>query len=116
MLPNLLKLLVGITAVATAATSVHLLGAGFWSLLFFVLGAFLVIAAFVNRLHEIAVAIGRSVGVLSLLGLGLLLLAATVGGSFNVSDGVEIIVVGLFVLSCLGGGFFFVKFRKPGAD
>ena len=67
---------------------------------------------FFEKLNALSVVIVRVSGVLSTLALLLLLLAATVGGSFNLSKSNEIFVAMLFILSIFGLSAFFWSIKN----
>jgi len=48
-------------------------------------------------------------GVLSLFALALLLIAATIGGSFHMSESNQIVAVALALMALFGGAFFLKK-------
>lgn len=110
-----LKVILSATAIAICAYGILEFGPSIWPLLFLVLGVFILVSLFVPRFHLPALIIGRIMGVLSLLALALLMLAATTGGSFRLSASNELIAVALAIMSFAGCALFLARTRTPHA-
>ncbi len=81
-------------------------------MLFSALSIFIFVSLFFPKLNTAAVVIARVMGVLSLLAFVLLLIAATIGGSFHMSESNQIIAVALALMAFFGCAFFLVKDRN----
>ena len=92
---------VAVTAVPIYSMSVFE-GPGFWSWSFLAVAVFILVSVFVARLDAISRIAGISVGALSALGLVLLLIAGTIGGSFHLSESNVVLAVLLGFLSVAG--------------
>ena len=109
---SLFKLLLAGVTLATCIYSMSVFGPGLWSVAIAVTGVVVLLSAFVRSLRSTGTVLARLLGVLAVVGLGLLLLASTVGGSARMSDSNQIIAVGLFVMSAIGFAFFFIRLEK----
>lgn len=111
-----LRILLGSCLAATCLYGLNTFGPSFWPTLMLILSGVLVASAFVSWLEDIASAIARFVGVLSLVAFGLLMLAGTTGGSFRLSASSEIIAFALLTVGALGCAFFAVKTEANTVD
>ena len=102
MLINLLKWLFSASAILASLYSMETFGAGLWSFLFLAIGLLVLLSLWIRKINPVAVVLARIAGVLSLLALGLLLLAATTGGSFRLSDSNQDFALMLALLSMFG--------------
>ena len=94
-----------IFSVCTAVTSLSSLvifGLSWWPLLFLAIAAFVSLSLFFKPLGYIAILLARISGVLALMGLALLMLAATVGGSFHLSPS-NWLMAGLMLTMAISG-------------
>jgi len=107
-----LKLFFSITTLGLCLYGIQVFGTGLWPTLFALGGGFVLLSLFLPVLDPAAVVFAGVMAALSLLGLGLLLLAATIGGSFHLAPSNQIIAVGLALLGLSGGALFLVGFRK----
>ncbi len=107
MLTQLFKLLFSISATATSLFSIDIFGPGLWSLLFLGIALVVALSVFFRILHTTAVYISRISGVLVSVALILLLIAATTGGSFNMSESNEFFGFMLALLAFFGLSAFF---------
>lgn len=107
---GIVRVIFAAAALAFAWFSIALDGGGLWSAIA-AAGALLVLSSlFLPLLDVPARAIVRLAGILALLAIVLTVLAATVGGGFNISPEVQPLLVCLVVLALL------TPFeRKPGA-
>lgn len=83
-----------------------------WLILFSTLSVFLLVSIYFTRLNSMAVIVARIMGVLSLLGFALLLLASTIGGSSHMSESNLIVAVALVLMALFGCAFFLVRSGK----
>jgi hypothetical protein len=83
-----------------------------WPILLSALSFFIFVSLFFPKLNTAAVVIARIMGVLSLLAFALLLLASTIGGSFNMSESNQTIAIALVLMSLFGCAFFRIKSRN----
>jgi len=111
MVTGFLKLFFVVTAVAASTYSMNMLGLGLWSWLFLVLAFLVLLSVFVAWLDPLSIIIGIVSGILSGIALVLLLLAATVGGSFSMSESNVVFSFWLALLSFFGLMAFFWKNR-----
>lgn len=103
------KLLFSIAAIATSVYSMSAFGPGMWSWIFVAVGLVVLISTFLPRLDRLARVLGQVSGALSGLALVLVLLAATVGGSFRMSESNVVFAFMLAGLTVLGLSAFFWK-------
>lgn len=101
-----LKVLFSAATIGASVYSMSVFGPGLWSWTFLVLAGLVLLSIPLPRLDRLAISIGKVSGVLALLALALLFIAATTGGSFRVSDdnaafGVLLAVMAVFGLSAL---------------
>jgi len=108
----LLKLFFSITTLALCLYGMRVFGVGLWSTLFALGGGFIFLSLFLPVLDPVVMVLAGVMGALSLLGLGLLLLAATTGGSFHLAPGDQIFALGLGLLGLSGCGLFLVIFFR----
>jgi len=109
---SILKLLLSTTTTATCLYGVNVFGFSMWPILFSALSFFIFVSLFFSKLNTAAVVIARIMGVLSLLAFALLLLASTIGGSFNMSESNQTIAIALALMSLFGCAFFRIKSRN----
>ncbi|GAA0199109.1 hypothetical protein GCM10009123_03040 [Kangiella japonica] len=112
----LLKVLLSSITLATCFYAAGAFGIGIWTILFFILGVFLLLSVYFKRFYTASVMMARAMGVLSLVAFLLLMLAATVGGSFNLSESNKVVAVSLAVMTVLGCAFFLVKSKHSGEN
>lgn len=108
---GLFKLIFVIAAGAASTYSISEFGPGMWSYIFVGVAALVFISTFVKALDALAIVLGALSGGLSAAALGLLLLAATVGGSFSMSESNVIFTYLLVFLALSGLSAFFWKDR-----
>ncbi|UPW19595.1 hypothetical protein M0C34_04770 [Agarivorans sp. TSD2052] len=104
---SILKCLFSLVTVAASLSSLLAFGVSWWPLLFIGLALFVAASVYFQSIDYIAILLARVGGVLALLGLALLMLAATVGGSFHLSPS-NWLMAGMMLLMALFGlsGFF----------
>ena len=105
----ILKLLLSITTLSVCLYGVNVFGFSFWPILFSALSVFIIVSLFFRKLNTAAVVIARIMGVLSLFALALLLIAATIGGSFHLSVSNQIVAVALALMALFGCALFLIK-------
>lgn len=108
----LLKLLFSVATLALCGYSLNVFGPGPWWTLFILGAALVLVSVAVPRLHLPAVIIAGVMGILSLLGLALLLLAGTVGGSFHLSPSNQVLALGMAAMGILGCACLLLGVRK----
>jgi hypothetical protein len=104
-----LKLLLAVTTLAVCIYGVKVFGFSIWPLGFSILSGLLLFSIYYPKINQAAVTIAKIMGLLSLLALALLLLAATIGGSFYLSPSNQIIAIGLALMAVFGCGIFLIK-------
>ena len=112
----LLKTLLSVSALALCIYGLLTFDFNMWPLLFSVFSLLIFFSIFFENLNMAAIIVARIMGVLSLLALLLLLLAATVGGSFHLSQSNLIVAVGLATIALCGCGFFFIRISKQSLE
>lgn len=112
---SVLKLFLAVALALTCLYSMNTFGFSLWFPAFMLLSIVLVASIFIPGLRLLAWAAGCLVGVCSLLGLALLLLAGTIGGEFNLSESNELVALGLVIISLLGCSLFLFKEASPKA-
>lgn len=105
------KVLFAAAALAASGYSMLAFGPGMWSWIFVGVGLTVLVSVFLPQLDLAASMLGRVSGVLSGLAFFLLMLAATVGGSFNMSESNVVFAVMLAVLAVLGLSAFYWRSR-----
>ena len=105
------KLLFVLAAASASAYSMSVFGPGMWSWIFLGITFLVLVSVFVASLDVFAIILGCVSGVLAGLALALLMLAATVGGSFNMSDSNVVFAVLLVFLMIFGFTAFFWENR-----
>ncbi len=111
---RILKILLSLTTLAACLYGVNVFGLSMWPLLFSGLGLFMLVSLFFPWLDTAAVVMARIMGLLSFAAFALLMLAATVGGSFHLSASNQTVAVFLALMAMLGCAFFVVKIKKAG--
>lgn len=109
MIVSALKVILSFSIITTCIYSINIFEAGMWSIVFLVVGLIILFSVFINSINNLAIILSRVTGVLSLLCLLLLLLAGTIGGSFNMSESNEFIGFALLIITVLGCSFFLVE-------
>ena len=107
MLTALTKILFVAAAGAASIYSMSIFGPGLWSWVFGGIALAILFSIFVASLDPVAIVLGKISGILSGLALTLLLIAATTGGSFNMSESNEVFAYMLGILSVFGISAFF---------
>ncbi|WP_221076233.1 hypothetical protein [Agarivorans aestuarii] len=113
----LARLIFSVCTVVTCLSSLVILGLSWWPLLFLALAAFVCLSIYIKALDYIAILLARIGGVLALLGLALLMLAATVGGSFHLSPS-NWLMAGLMLTMAISGlsAFFWQPAESQNAE
>jgi len=109
---SILNLLLSITTLAVCLYGVNVFGFSLWPILFSAMSIFLLVSTFSKKFNTAAIVIARIMGVLSLLAFVLLLLAATIGGSFHLSESNQIVAVALALMALFGCASFFIGNRN----
>lgn len=102
MIVNLLKWLFAASAIIFTIYSIRLFGEGVWAFAVFAVGMIVLLSVWIRRINPVGVWLARIGGVLSLVAFGLLMLAATVGGSFRLSQSNQEMAMLLVMLSVFG--------------
>ena len=111
MLTGIYKLLFVSAVAGACGYSMSILGAGMWAWLLLLVAGFVLVSVFVPSLDHMATILGKISGLLAVLALALLLLAATVGGSFRMSESNAIFAVLLVLVALFGLAAFFWENR-----
>ena len=99
---DLLKWLFAASAIMTSLFSINVFGEGIWSFVFLGIAMVVVLSLWIRQLIPLGVLLARIAGVLSVMALGLLMLAATTGGSFNLSESNQQFALMLVMMSVFG--------------
>ena len=99
---DLLKWMFVASTIMTSLFSMQVFGTGLWSFVFLGIAIVVVLSIWIKKLIPLGVLLARIAGVLSVLALGLLMLAATTGGSFNLSESNQQFAMMLVLLSVFG--------------
>lgn len=108
----ILKTLLSVSTLALCTYGLFTFDFNMWPMLFSVFALVIFFSIFVEPLNMAAIIVARIMGVMSLFALLLLLLAATVGGAFHLSQSNLIVAVGLAMIALCGCGFFFIRISK----
>ncbi|GAB1621213.1 hypothetical protein AAOGI_12630 [Agarivorans albus] len=110
----LARLIFSICTAVTSLSSLVIFGLSWWPLMFLALASFVILSLYFKGLDYIAILLARICGALALLGLALLMLAATVGGSFHLSPS-NWLMAGLMLTMSLSGlsAFFWQQAEPP---
>ncbi|MDO6684001.1 MULTISPECIES: hypothetical protein [unclassified Agarivorans] len=108
------KWLFGLITVATSGISLLVFGLSWWPLVFVFLGLFVIASNYWQSIDYIATLLARLGGVLALLGIALLLIAANVGSSFHLSPSYWVMIGLMSLMAVLGcSGFFWAQSLEP---
>ena len=99
------------SAGSTCLYGMSVFGISAWAIAILLAALLLAVSAFTPRLDLPARVLGHAFGILSLLALGLLLLAGSIGGRFHLSSSNEVIAWLLFLVALFG----MTSFLWPGA-
>ena len=91
-----------IACIATSAVSNSIMGAGLWFWVITATGLFVAISQFLPWLRGIGSGFALILSVLSVCAIVLGLLAATIGGSFNMDGGAALLLLLFFLIAVLG--------------
>jgi len=108
-LKAILKLLLSTTALAVSIYGVNLFGLSLWPTLAMVASLFIILSVFISKLDVVAILLARIMGGLSLVSFLLLIVAASLHGSYSMSESNQIIAVALALMAVFGCTFFFIK-------
>jgi hypothetical protein len=111
---SILKLLLAATAIGASLHGVNVFGLGMWPIVFSACGIVILASIFLPKLHTTAIAIAKLIGVLSLIAFILLMVAATIGGSFHLSESNQTIAFELALMAVFGCIFFLIKNKHTG--
>ena len=102
-----------ISCLATAAASNSLLGVGMWFWIILTTGFFVGASQFIPALSPFGAAAASLLSVLSVCAVVLTLLAATIGGSFELNGGETFLVFGFSMIAI--SGFLVARINKKAA-
>lgn len=108
MIP-ILKFLLFATTIAACLYGIDVFGVSMWPVIFLMFSFIILLSLFVPKLNMVSIVIAKTIGIVSLLAFALLMLAATVGGSFRMSEGNQVIAIALALMAVFGCLFFLVK-------
>ena len=103
------KLLLFIFISILSVYSIRVFGVGVWSALVFCAGLIIVISVWVPGLHMAAVVLTKALAIICVFVFVLLMLAATVGGSFRLSESNQVVAINLVCIGLLASTAFFWK-------
>jgi len=116
MIGALLRLLMGCTALAVCGIAIALYGPNPWPVGVLLVGLFVGASVFVPRWHTAGVWLARLIGLVSSVGLALLLVASTIGASsFRLGQEAQFMALGMGALALLGLACFAVRAQPPAA-
>ena len=102
MLATIFKTLFMLTAAGAGFYSISIFGTGMWSYIILGVAGLQCVSLFIAPLMKIAALAPRATGIVSVVGLLLLIVAATTGGSFSISESNIILSFLLILLSVFG--------------
>jgi hypothetical protein len=102
MIPTLFKILFMMTAAGAGLYSISIFGTGMWSYIILGVAGLQSVSLFIAPLMKLAALAARATGIVSVVGLLLVLVAATTGGSFSMSESNIILSFLLVLLSVFG--------------
>ena len=102
MIATIFKILFMLTAAGAGAYSISIFGTGMWSYIIIGVAGLQLVSLFITPLNKIAALAARATGILSIITLVLLLVAATTGGSFSMSESNIILSLLMVLLSFFG--------------
>jgi len=103
MIGALCRLLLGFTALAVCGIAVVIYGPNPWPLGVLAAGLFVGASVFVARWQAAGIVLARLIGLVSLAGLGLLLVASTIGGSgVRLGQEAQFMALGMGAMAVLG--------------
>jgi len=102
MIATIFKILFMLTAATAGLYSVSIFGTGMWSYIIIGVAGLQLVSLFMTPLNKIAALAARATGILSVIALVLLLVAATTGGSFSMSQSNIILSFLMVLLSVFG--------------
>lgn len=109
---KVIGILFAIRCFATSALSQSMMGAGMWFLVIIATGCLVAVSQFFPRLKGPGSGLALLLGLISLCAILLGLLAATIGGSFNMDDSSALLLF-LFFLIAVFGIILASMFKKP---
>lgn len=107
MISNLFKILLSLTTVSGCFYSIQVFGFNYGLLAALVVSFVIILSIFYHPIKELGKVLGNGICIISFLALAVLLLAGTIGGSFNLSPSNEIVAMFLFFTSLIGLTSFF---------
>jgi hypothetical protein len=102
MIATIFKILFMLTAAGAGLYSISIFGTGMWSYIIIGVAGLQLVSLFMTSLNKIAALAARATGILSVIALVLLLVAATTGGSFRMSQSNIILSFLMVFLSVFG--------------
>ena len=102
MIATLFKTLFMLTAAGAGLYSISIFGTGMWSYIIIGVAGLQLVSLFISPLNKIAALAARATGIVSVIALLLILVAATTGGSFSMSESNIILSFLLILLSVFG--------------
>ena len=91
-----------IVCFSASALSSNIIGAGMWFWIIIITGLFVAISQYYPRLRGIGSGLAVLLSIISIIAVGLGLLASTIGGSFNIDDSFVLLLFLFFVIFALG--------------
>ncbi len=102
MIATLFKILFMLTATGAGLYSISIFGTGMWSYIIIGVAGLQLASLFISSLNKIAAITARATGAVSVIALLLILVAATTGGSFSMSQSNIILSLLMALLSFFG--------------
>jgi len=113
---KIVGILFAIACIATSAVSGSILGVGMWFWIIIAAGVFVAVSQFIPMLRGLGSVAALLLGVISVCGVMLTLLAATTGGSFKIDNNEALLVFTFFMIAVLGFSLVGISKRKSGKD
>jgi hypothetical protein len=112
---KIIGILFAVVCFSTSALSSHIMGVGMWFWVIIVTGLFSAISQYYPVLRGVGSGLAVLLGILSLLDVGLGLLASTIGGSFKIDFNSAVLLLLFFIIFILGlmlGSMYKKSIRK----
>jgi hypothetical protein len=99
---KVIALFFALACLLTATVSSRLLGVGMWFWIIIACGVFVPVSQFIPVLANLGKAAAAMLATISVLAVILTLLAANIGGSFQLDGGTFLLVFGFFLIAVFG--------------
>lgn len=99
---KVVAILYAVSCFATSWISGSILGVGMWFWIIIASGVFVAITQFFPKIRGLGAAMAGLIGIISVGAVLLVLLAATIGGSFKLDDDELLLLLSLFFIAVFG--------------